>query len=98
MGRRRIQKSFCRSAGLTCWHGLTKVDMALSLDRQGHRGKITALSPRGLLSQVHRNVKPIVVAAKDVPFGAELSKLSSWVRQLCTNVVNQGGDWRSAID
>ena len=74
------------------------VDMALSLDRQGHRGKITALSPRGLLSQVHRNVKPIVVAAKDVPFGAELSKLSSWVRQLCTKVVNQGGDWRSAID
>ena len=78
--------------------GLTMVDMALSLDRQGHRGKITALSPRGLLSQVHRNVKPIVVAAKDVPFGAELSKLSSWVRQLCTKVVNQGGDWRSAID
>jgi uncharacterized NAD(P)/FAD-binding protein YdhS len=74
------------------------VDMALSLDRQGHRGKITALSPRGLLSQVHRNVKPIVVPANDVPFGAELSKLSSWVRQFCANVVNEGGDWRSAID
>jgi uncharacterized NAD(P)/FAD-binding protein YdhS len=78
--------------------GLTMVDMALSLDRLGHRGKITALSLRGLLSQVHRPVKPIVVITKEVPFGAELSKLSSWVRQLCTSVMDQGGDWRSAID
>ena len=78
--------------------GLTMVDMALSLNRQGHRGKITALSPRGLLSQVHRPVKPIVVPAQDVPLGTELSELSSWVRRLCTSVMNQGGNWRSAID
>ena len=30
--------------------------------------------------------------------GTELSELSSWVRRLCTSVMNQGGDWRSAID
>jgi hypothetical protein len=32
------------------------VDMALSLDRRGHTGKITAVSPRGLLCSVHRPV------------------------------------------
>jgi uncharacterized NAD(P)/FAD-binding protein YdhS len=78
--------------------GLTMMDMALSLDRQGHRGKIIALSSRGLLSQVHRPVKPIVVRAKDVPLGTELSKLALWLRRLCTTVMSQSGDWRSAID
>jgi len=51
--------------------GLTMVDMALSLDRRGHRGKITALSHRGLVSLPHRPVKAFEVKAKDVPFGAE---------------------------
>jgi uncharacterized NAD(P)/FAD-binding protein YdhS len=78
--------------------GLTMVDMALSLDRQGHRGKITALSSRGLSPEVHRPVKPIVVLAADIPFGAELSKLSAWIRKLCARATKQGGDWRSAID
>jgi uncharacterized NAD(P)/FAD-binding protein YdhS len=72
--------------------------MALSLDRQGHRGKITALSARGLLSQVHRPVQPIVVPAADIPIGTELSALISWMRNLCTRVTEQGGDWRSVID
>lgn len=78
--------------------GLTMVDMALSLDRLGHRGKITALSARGLLSQVHRPVQPVVVPAPDIPIGTELSELISWVRKLCTSVTDQGGDWRSVID
>jgi uncharacterized NAD(P)/FAD-binding protein YdhS len=78
--------------------GLTMVDMALSLDRQGHRGKITALSARGLLSQVHRPVQPIVVPAADIPIGTELSALISWMRNLCARVTEQGGDWRSVID
>ena len=78
--------------------GLTMVDVALSLDRRGHSGKITALSPRGLLSLAHRPVKPLALLAKDVPFAAELSKLSSWLRLFCTGIMNHGGDWRSAID
>jgi hypothetical protein len=69
--------------------GLAMVDMALSLDRRGHTGKITAVSPRGLLSSVHRPVNPFAIFAKDVPFGAELSKVSSWLRQLCAMIMEQ---------
>jgi uncharacterized NAD(P)/FAD-binding protein YdhS len=78
--------------------GLTMVDMVLSLDRRGHRGKITALSSRGLLSLPHRPVKPVPVAASEVPFGAELSTLAAWLRGLARKMTKDGGDWRSAID
>lgn len=78
--------------------GLTMVDMVLSLDRRGHRGKVTALSHRGLLSTAHRPVKPFALAARNVPFGAELSQFMSWLRGFACAVTNDGGDWRSAID
>ena len=76
--------------------GLTMVDMALSLDRQGHRGKITAISPRGLLPAGHQPSKLIGLAPDDVPFGAEISELVRWLRRLC--VTNEAHDWRSGID
>jgi uncharacterized NAD(P)/FAD-binding protein YdhS len=78
--------------------GLTMVDMVLSLDRRGHRSKITALSSRGLLPLPHRPVKPFPVAAEEVPFGAELSELSAWLRSLARKMASDGGDWRSAVD
>jgi uncharacterized NAD(P)/FAD-binding protein YdhS len=78
--------------------GLTMVDMVLSLDRRDHRGKITALSSRGLLSLPHLPVKPLPVAASEVPFGAELSTLVAWLRRLAGEMTNRGGDWHSAID
>jgi uncharacterized NAD(P)/FAD-binding protein YdhS len=70
----------------------------LSLDRRGHRGKITALSSRGLLSLPHRPVKPSPVAASEVPFGAELSALVAWLRRLAGEMTYRGCDWHSAID
>jgi uncharacterized NAD(P)/FAD-binding protein YdhS len=78
--------------------GLTMVDMVLSLDRRGHRGRVTALSSRGLVSLPHRPVEPFLVAAAEVPFGAELSTLAAWLRGLARQMTNEGGDWRSAID
>jgi uncharacterized NAD(P)/FAD-binding protein YdhS len=76
--------------------GLTMVDMALSLDRQGHRGKITAVSPRGLLPSGHQPVKLIGFTGNEVPFGAEISELMAWLRRFC--LTNEAHDWRSAID
>jgi uncharacterized NAD(P)/FAD-binding protein YdhS len=77
--------------------GLTMVDQMLSLDRQGHAGMITALSPRGLLSSAHRPVKAFP-SINNVPFGAELSVIASWIRHLSVAMTRDGGDWRSAID
>jgi uncharacterized NAD(P)/FAD-binding protein YdhS len=77
--------------------GLTMVDQVLSLDRQGHAGKISAVSPRGLLPNAHRPTNPFKLA-KDVPYGAELSVIAAWIRTLATEITADGGDWFSAID
>jgi uncharacterized NAD(P)/FAD-binding protein YdhS len=78
--------------------GLTMIDMALSLDRRGHRGNIVALSRRGLLNSAHRPVAPRSLAAEAVPFGAELSALTAWLRDLAERMEREGLDWRSAVD
>ena len=78
--------------------GLTMVDMALSLDRLGHCGPVTALSRRGLLPEGHRRVTACDIAAEAVPFGAELSTLWAWLRGLADRFTREGGDWRTAVD
>ena len=77
--------------------GLTMVDQVLSLERQGHAGKISALSPRGVLPSAHRPVKPFKLSS-DVPYGAELSVIVAWIRRIAKEFTADGGDWRSAID
>jgi uncharacterized NAD(P)/FAD-binding protein YdhS len=76
--------------------GLTMVDMALSLDRRGHRGKITAVFPRGLLPSGHQPAKLVGLTGKEVPFGAEISELMAWLRGFC--LTDEAHDWRSGID
>ena len=76
--------------------GLTMVDMALSLDRRGHKGPIMAVSRRGLFPQAHRPVT--VRQIGNVPVGAELSQWLAWLRGLAARIAAEGGDWRSAVD
>jgi uncharacterized NAD(P)/FAD-binding protein YdhS len=78
--------------------GLTMVDMAVSLDRRGHRGPITVVSRRGLLSSAHRPVASRQLSADAVPFGAEISELLAWLRGLAARMSADGADWRSAVD
>ena len=78
--------------------GLTMIDFVLSLDRQGHRGKITALSHRGRLPSAHQPVAALALSPDEVPFGAELSKITRWLRGLSLELMSKGGDWRSAVD
>ena len=78
--------------------GLTMVDMAVSLDRRGHRGPITVVSRRGLLPSAHRPAASRQVSEDAVPFGAELSELLAWVRGLAVRMGADGADWRSAVD
>lgn len=71
--------------------GLTAVDVALSLDKAGYGGRITALSRRGLGPRAHAQSGPSV---EPVPCpSARGSWLIRHLRQRSAQV-----DWRQAID
>jgi uncharacterized NAD(P)/FAD-binding protein YdhS len=72
--------------------GLTMVDLVLSLESAGHRGKIVALSRRGLIPRSHADVDPAPVEREELPEG-DLIGLLRWLRK-------RGGEvgWRAAID
>jgi uncharacterized NAD(P)/FAD-binding protein YdhS len=78
--------------------GLTMVDTVLSLLRAGHTGPIAALSRRGLLPHVHRDVVAMPTDASDVPLGTEVSHLLRWLRARAAQTQARGSDWRSVID
>jgi len=78
--------------------GLTMTDVVLSLCQSGHRGRIIALSRRGLLSRAHAEVLPVAVAQSEAPLGAPLSELLRWIRQHAKRCQAEGGNWRSAVD
>jgi len=74
--------------------GLTMIDTVLSLDAAGHRGRITALSRRGLVPRAHVDppVAPAPVALEDLPLGAMLP-LWRWLRRRSAEV-----GFRAAVD
>jgi len=78
--------------------GLTMVDAVLSLYRRGHRGQIIAVSRRGLLPHTHQMVKARRLEYADIPFGAPISSLVHWVREMARVATSEGRDWRSTID
>ena len=78
--------------------GLSMVDTFLSLTAAGHRGKIIALSRRGLVPSIHQAGKPIRLDAADVPLGTDLSYFVRWFRQLVRDTERNGGDWRDVVD
>jgi uncharacterized NAD(P)/FAD-binding protein YdhS len=78
--------------------GLTMIDYVLSLILAGHKGPIFALSRHGLLPRAHRSVQPLSIDRKDVPFGADTSRLCGWLRKVIDEHTAQGGDWRGVID
>jgi len=78
--------------------GLTMVDTVLSLENQGHRGPIVALSRRGLLPAVHEETRPFkcFVHPQVMPHTVldVLIALKADVRRAKA----AGLDWRSAFD
>jgi uncharacterized NAD(P)/FAD-binding protein YdhS len=72
--------------------GLTMVDVVLSLDESRHRGRIVAVSRRGLAPRPHADFDPAPVALADVPQGS-LLQLWRWLRRRVTET-----GWRAAVD
>ena len=71
--------------------GLTAIDMVLSLETAGYRGKITALSRRGLSPRAHADRGPVVGAV-----ACPEARGSRLVRHVRDRVRYVG--WRAAID
>ena len=78
--------------------GLTMVDTALALEERGHRGRIVAVSRRGLVPHAHRRVEPLPIDARSAPFDRDLSALLAWLRGLAVGLETRGGDWRGVVD
>ena len=78
--------------------GLTMVDTALALQEQGHRGRIVALSRRGLAPHAHRAVEPMRIDADAAPFDQDIPTQLRWLRGLAREREAKGGDWRSVLD
>ncbi|MDQ6437659.1 FAD/NAD(P)-binding protein [Mesorhizobium sp. LHD-90] len=78
--------------------GLSMVDAWLTLEHRGHRGKIVAVSRRGLLPSPHRKGNPIRLDVADVPLGTQLSYFVGWLRDLIRATQKAGGDWRDVLD
>lgn len=78
--------------------GLTMVDTALALDASGHRGRILAVSRRGLLPAAHVKVDPLPIDEREAPFARSLPELLHWLRGLARETQARGGDWRSVVD
>jgi uncharacterized NAD(P)/FAD-binding protein YdhS len=79
--------------------GLTMLDVALTLDKEGHRGTITALSTHGLVPPPHRlpleAIPPFLVVR---PSGARIAALFRDIRDRAGDATSQGHDWRAVMD
>lgn len=78
--------------------GLTMVDMVVSLQRQGHRGPLVALSRHGFRPNAHRCVEPLGdwLAPEQAP--STVVGLWRLIRKRVAQAHQQGQDWRAVID
>ena len=92
-GRRSIVKGAASGGDvLLIGTGLTMIDMVLTLDAARLRGRITALSRRGLIPRAHAEHGLSPVALDEVPQGS-LRRLWRWLLKRGAAV-----GWRAAVD
>ncbi len=78
--------------------GLTMVDVVLSLYSNGHKGKIVAISARGLLPAVHAPAQPVSAFHSEFAEPLKLSQMFKIVRQKIKIAAAEGNNWRAVID
>jgi uncharacterized NAD(P)/FAD-binding protein YdhS len=72
--------------------GLTMVDVVLSLDEAGHRGRIVALSRRGLAPRAHGDHHAAPINLDEVPRGS-VRQMLRWLRRQSAKL-----GWRAVLD
>ncbi|MBE9207335.1 FAD/NAD(P)-binding protein [Nostoc sp. LEGE 06077] len=78
--------------------GLTMVDMVLSLHDRQHRGKIYAVSRRGLFPQQHQASQPYRHGLTPETSPKTVRGWLHWLRTEIEIAATQGYDWRAVID
>ncbi|MFM7439804.1 MAG: FAD/NAD(P)-binding protein [Snowella sp.] len=78
--------------------GLTMVDMLVSLKASNHRGKIYAVSRRGLFPLTHRATPPYPPFLTPATAPKTVRGLVRQLRQEVQTAQAQGYDWRAVVD
>lgn len=78
--------------------GLTMLDWAVALQKQGHRGVIHVVSRHGLLPHAHKSTAPYpsFLCAEQAP--KSIRALVRRLRQEVQSAIASGHDWRAVID
>ncbi len=72
--------------------GLTMVDVVLSLASAGQKGRILALSRRGLAPRSHAAADPVTITSDELPRGT-VRDIGRWIREK-----SRSSSWRGAVD
>lgn len=94
----RISRIGAEESVMIIGTGLTMVDLVLSLEGQGHRAPIVAVSRRGFLPTEHREVPKPVASLDAADAGRPVSALLHEVRREVARHEAEGGDWRAVFD
>lgn len=78
--------------------GLSMVDLAMHFNSVGHRGKISAISTRGLLPAVHAHAEPYPSFYDELKGMTQITDLLKAVRRHVKKAELNGGNWRGVID
>ncbi|HEV8591860.1 MAG TPA: FAD/NAD(P)-binding protein [Pyrinomonadaceae bacterium] len=78
--------------------GLSMVDMVMHLHKRGHRGKIAAVSTRGLLPAVHRLGYSYDSFVDELRPHGRITDMLKAVRKHAEKASSNGSDWRAVID
>lgn len=78
--------------------GLSMVDVAAHFHKQGHHGKISAISTRGLLPTVHKLGYTYPSFANELEPETRITKILKTVRRHMKLADANGSNWRAVID
>jgi uncharacterized NAD(P)/FAD-binding protein YdhS len=78
--------------------GLSMADAVMQLEKRGHRGAITAISTRGIVSARHHLGHTYADFSEELKGKARITDLLKIVRHHVDLAENNGSNWRAVID